>query len=45
MLLGKNGVERIIELRLAETERGALDASARAVQQGVQTLESFYSPG
>ncbi|MEH0019321.1 MAG: malate dehydrogenase [Desulfobacter sp.] len=44
-LLGKNGVERIIELDLTTEEKAALDESAAAVKDGVDTLRSFYSPG
>jgi malate dehydrogenase len=44
-LLGKNGVERIIELPLSEEEKKALDGSALAVVEGVKTLETFYAPG
>ncbi|TVQ37583.1 MAG: malate dehydrogenase [Spirochaetaceae bacterium] len=45
VLLGRNGVERIIELELAPNEQRELDQSARAVREGVTTLESFYTPG
>lgn len=44
-LLGKNGVERIIELPLSDEEKKALAGSARAVAEGVKTLDTFYSPG
>ena len=45
VLLGKNGVEKIIELDLTDDEKTALDESAEAVREGVETLRSFYSPG
>ncbi|MCG8619949.1 MAG: malate dehydrogenase [Desulfobacterales bacterium] len=45
VLLGKNGVEKIIQLDLSEDEKTALDESAAAVREGVETLRSFYSPG
>ncbi|MFW5694427.1 MAG: malate dehydrogenase [Alkalispirochaeta sp.] len=45
VLLGRNGVEKIYELDLTEQERTALNGSAEAVQEGVKTLESIYSPG
>ena len=45
VLLGRNGVERILQLQLTDQEQGQLDASAEAVRQGVVTLESIYSPG
>lgn len=44
-LLGKNGVEKILELPLTDAEKTALDASAEAVKDGVETLRSFFSPG
>ena len=45
VLMGKNGVEKIIELDLTPEEKTALDESARHVAEGVTTLRSFYSPG
>ncbi|NBB91352.1 MAG: malate dehydrogenase [Spirochaetes bacterium] len=45
VLLGKHGVERIIEVELSGEEKAALDDSAKHVQEGVETLESIYSPG
>ncbi len=45
VLLGKNGVEEIIEIELTDEERRALDASAKAVKEGVEQLETFYKPG
>jgi malate dehydrogenase len=43
--IGANGVEHILEISLSDEERAALDASAKGVEEGVTTLESFYSPG
>ncbi|NBF39464.1 MAG: malate dehydrogenase [Spirochaetes bacterium] len=45
VLLGKHGVERIIEVELSDEEKAALDDSATHVHEGVETLESIYSPG
>jgi len=45
VLLGRNGVEKIVELDLLPNEQKELDQSAAAVREGVVTLESFYSPG
>jgi malate dehydrogenase len=45
VLLGRNGVEKIYELDLTEQEQKALNGSAEAVQEGVKTLESIYTPG
>lgn len=45
VLLGRLGVERIYEIDLTSDERTALDKSARAVQEGITNLETFYSPG
>ncbi len=45
VLLGKNGVEKIIELDLTPEEKEALDLSASHVADGVKTLRSFYRPG
>ena len=44
-LIGRNGVERIVELELSQQEKTLLDSSAEAVQEGVKTLETFYTPG
>ncbi len=41
VIIGRNGVERIIELPLTEAERKALDASAEAVRKGVRDLEGI----
>lgn len=43
VLLGKNGVERIIELELDENEKKQLAVSAAAVQKGMEDLESFFT--
>jgi len=45
VLLGRNGVERILELELSAEEKAQLDQSAAAVRKGVETLESFYQVG
>ncbi|TAL37738.1 MAG: malate dehydrogenase [Spirochaetes bacterium] len=45
VLLGKNGVEKVIELELHADEKKALDASADAVREGLEMLDSFYTPG
>jgi malate dehydrogenase len=44
VILGKNGVERIIELELLEDERALLQASADAVRKGVDELNTFFKP-
>ena len=41
VILGKGGVERILELELTEDEREALARSARAVEQGIRELDSL----
>jgi malate dehydrogenase len=38
VVLGRNGVERIVELPLADNEKKALDASAEAVRKGLAEL-------
>ena len=43
-ILGKNGVERIIELELREDERAQLRTSADAVRKGVDALNTFFKP-
>ena len=45
VLLGKEGVEKIIEIDLTPEEKTALDNSAKHVEEGVTTLEGIYSPG
>src|SRR5512136_1209358 len=44
VLLGKNGVERIIELDLDGAEMALLRQSAAAVKQGVDDLNTFFKP-
>ena len=44
VILGKNGVERIIELELTEDERKELLVSAEAVRKGVEDLNTFFKP-
>jgi malate dehydrogenase len=43
VVLGRNGVERIVELDLTEAELGELNASAEAVRQGVADLDTFFT--
>lgn len=45
VLLGKNGIDKIIQLDLTPGEKSALDQSALAVEKGVKTLKTFYRPG
>jgi malate dehydrogenase len=42
-LLGKNGIERIVELDLEKEEMDQLRASAHAVRKGVEELDTFFS--
>jgi malate dehydrogenase len=42
-LLGKNGIERIVELDLEKEEMDQLRASADAVGKGVEELDTFFS--
>jgi malate dehydrogenase len=42
VILGKNGVERIIELELEEEETAGLHKSADAVRKGVGELDTFF---
>jgi malate dehydrogenase len=42
-LLGKNGVERIIELDLEKEEQALLQESANVVRKGVEELHSFFT--
>ena len=39
VFLGKNGVEKIVELDLTPEEQKALNVSAKGVQQGIESLE------
>jgi malate dehydrogenase len=41
VIMGRNGVERIVELPLSDPERKALDASAEAVRKGLKDLEGL----
>lgn len=43
VLLGRNGVEQIVELDLDEREMDLLRDSAVAVRKGVQDLDTFFS--
>jgi malate dehydrogenase len=43
VILGKNGIERIVELDLEEEEMDLLKASANAVKKGVQDLDTFFA--
>jgi malate dehydrogenase len=45
VLLGRGGVERIVELPLTVEEKRELDKSAGAVREGLRLLDSFYKPG
>ena len=45
VLLGRLGIERIYDIELTEDERQALERSAQAVQEGIDNLETFYTPG
>jgi len=41
VVLGKNGVEKIIELQLNESEKALLDASAKAVKEVMNVLDNM----
>ncbi len=41
VIMGRNGVERIVELPLSEPEKRALDASAESVRKGLADLEGL----
>jgi malate dehydrogenase len=41
VIMGRNGVERIVELPLSEPEKRALDASAESVRKGLKDLEGL----
>jgi len=43
VLLGRNGVERIIELDLEKEEMDQLKESANAVRKGVEDLDTFFT--
>jgi malate dehydrogenase len=42
VLLGKNGVEQIVELDLDDSEKAMLHNSAAAVRKGVEDLNTFF---
>ena len=42
-LLGKNGIEKIYEIKLSTLEKAALDASAEHVKEGVKTLDEILA--
>ena len=42
VILGKNGVERVIELELSEEEKKQLAVSAAAVRKGMEELGTFF---
>jgi malate dehydrogenase len=44
VILGRNGVGRIIELELTDEEQKELLASADAVRKGVEELNTFFKP-
>ena len=44
VILGKNGIEAIIELELTPEEKKALQASAAAVRKGMEELSTFFKP-
>jgi malate dehydrogenase len=44
VILGKNGVERIIELEINDVEKKQLAASAAAVRKGMEDLSTFFTP-
>ncbi len=43
VILGSSGLEKVIELPLTDDQKTALDQSAKAVQDGVETLNSLAS--
>jgi malate dehydrogenase len=43
ILIGRNGVEKIIELDLSNEEKKMLEKSADAVDDGLKALRSFYT--
>ncbi len=43
VVLGSQGIERIIELNLTFEEKAALDGSVSAVQKGVEELDSIWN--
>ena len=45
VLIGRNGIEKIIQVDLTAEETEALARSADSVREGIATLETIYSPG
>jgi malate dehydrogenase len=45
VLLGQNGIEKILEFELTPEEKSALDNSANHVVDGLKTLDEIYTPG
>ncbi|MBN1671015.1 MAG: malate dehydrogenase [Kiritimatiellae bacterium] len=43
VVLGRNGVERIVELDLSQEEQRQLSESAEAVREGVAELDTFFT--
>jgi malate dehydrogenase len=43
VVLGKNGIERIIELQLNDAEKALLDSSAKAVKEVMNVLDNMNS--
>jgi malate dehydrogenase len=43
VFVSRRGVDQIVELELSPDEKKALDASARAVQEGVEILNGLYA--
>jgi malate dehydrogenase len=43
--LGRRGVEQIVEIALSDAERAALEASAAAVRELVERLDTLSAPG
>jgi malate dehydrogenase len=41
VVLGKNGIEKIIELQLNDSEKALLDASAKAVKEVMNVLDNM----
>lgn len=41
VIMGRNGVDRVVELPLTDAERAALDASADAVRRGLEDLATL----
>jgi malate dehydrogenase len=43
VILGKNGIERVVELALTEDEKAQLAVSAAAVRKGMEELSTFFT--